>query len=403
MGRPVVSVATALAMVTGQLGSVALPVAVGSLALAAPAAAQQWQEIECASRGRDRAECALPRGVQRVELVRQLSSSACVEGRSWGTRANFGGPVLWVDEGCRGRFALVGAGGGWGGGGNPGWGGGQGGYAAQLTCDSYGSRPRRCEARTDNRVALMQVRGGRCAEGRDWGYDARSIWVDNGCQATFAYGYAGGGGGNWGGGYPGGGSFAAETDCQSWNGTYQRCNVNTGNRVGIVRVYAGQCRERRDWGYDDRSIWVDNGCRARFGYRYQGGGYPGGRPDDGGSNAGGVIAGVAIAAGLIALLAASGKKSGGGGGAPASVSADYDRFPSDAREEARACMAEAGRQIGATGGSRVALNRVDGVVRSGRGYRIEAQLAATYDGRAQTVTMHCTAEGNRVSAFDVKR
>ena len=43
--------------------------------------------------------------------------------------------------------------------------------------------------------------GGRCSRGRDWGYDADSIWVSGGCRAEFRYGYAGGT-------YPGGGNFA---------------------------------------------------------------------------------------------------------------------------------------------------------------------------------------------------
>jgi hypothetical protein len=37
---------------------------------------------------------------RRVELVRQLSSSACIEGRTWG-RDNRG---VWVTDGCRGEF-----------------------------------------------------------------------------------------------------------------------------------------------------------------------------------------------------------------------------------------------------------------------------------------------------------
>jgi len=57
--------------------------------------------LECASRDHRRRSCGTT--VERgVELVRQLSSAACVEGVSWGWDAG----RVWVDEGCRAEFAV---------------------------------------------------------------------------------------------------------------------------------------------------------------------------------------------------------------------------------------------------------------------------------------------------------
>ena len=62
-----------------------------------------WQQgmIECASRDGRLARCAIPvRG--GVQLVRQLSQSACVQGQSWG----WDGGGVWVANGCRARFSV---------------------------------------------------------------------------------------------------------------------------------------------------------------------------------------------------------------------------------------------------------------------------------------------------------
>ena len=57
--------------------------------------------VTCASEDGRHRSCAWQSRNGRPELVEQLSSSACVEGRSWG----FDGYQIWVDKGCRARFA----------------------------------------------------------------------------------------------------------------------------------------------------------------------------------------------------------------------------------------------------------------------------------------------------------
>jgi Protein of unknown function (DUF3011). len=74
-----------------------------------PGAGWNQQAVTCSSNDRRRRECQTPfRG--RAVLVENISSTACVEGRNWGS----GNGVIWVDGGCRGRFAPAG---GWGAGG----------------------------------------------------------------------------------------------------------------------------------------------------------------------------------------------------------------------------------------------------------------------------------------------
>jgi hypothetical protein len=58
------------------------------------------ERITCASNGGERVECRF-RQPGRVTLVRQISTTACVENNTWG--AGFGG-TMWVTKGCRGEF-----------------------------------------------------------------------------------------------------------------------------------------------------------------------------------------------------------------------------------------------------------------------------------------------------------
>ena len=57
--------------------------------------------VTCESSSGQRAECRIRTGAQ-VQLVKQLSTAACVRDNSWGT----GYGVLWVDKGCRGEFQV---------------------------------------------------------------------------------------------------------------------------------------------------------------------------------------------------------------------------------------------------------------------------------------------------------
>ncbi len=291
-----------------------------------------------------------------------------------------------------------------------------------VNCSSSVNSYFRCDLpdNTQSVTFLGPDRSGWCQEGRTWWREGDQLVVTNGCGGRFEALYYPDG---WGGGNypPGGGNwnqgFAGEVECAAWNNNRQRCNATTRNRVEIIEVMGGQCLQGRDWTFTGSRIEVRNGCRARFAYGYgnyipnsYGTTYPGNpgyQPprDNGGPSAGAVIGGVALAAGLIALLASQGKKgsnTSGSSGAAAKVSADLGLFPSDSRQEAQACMHEAGRQVGATGGTQVTLNRVDRVERTSSGWTLIAEMTGTYDGRAHKMTMDCRAKGTTVTGFEIR-
>lgn len=139
------------------------------------------QTFRCESRDNRYRECAT-NSRARARLVRQLSDTPCIEGRTWGS--NRGG--VWVDRGCRAEFA-AGRGNGWGNGGNwgnrPGYGNG---YAQTIRCESVDGRSRQCSADVRYGARLSrQLSDTRCVEGQNWGWDRRGVWVSRGCRAEF--------------------------------------------------------------------------------------------------------------------------------------------------------------------------------------------------------------------------
>src|SRR3546814_816793 len=146
------------------------------------------------------------------------------------------------------------------------------GYAGTIRCESRNNKQKRCNVRTDNRVDLQRVIGGRCSKGRDWGFTATQIWVSGGCRAEFRYGYANNGG------YPTPlpqpvKDYAGTIRCESRNNGYQQCNVATNDRVELVRRLGGRCNAGRQWGYtsshvrsEERRVGKEcvSTCRSRW-------------------------------------------------------------------------------------------------------------------------------------------
>jgi hypothetical protein len=130
-----------------------------------------------------------------VRLVRRLSDKPCVEGRSWGYDRN----GIWVNDGCRAIFRY------------------EVGSADDrrrddiFRLDKFGiedifKRPsntadyaterfklesndgRRATKRIDTSGGVRLVRklsDAPCVQGRSWGYDRNSVWVDDRCRAEF--------------------------------------------------------------------------------------------------------------------------------------------------------------------------------------------------------------------------
>ncbi len=204
--------------------------------------------IICSSNDGRYRECRTPfRG--RARLQENISNTRCIEGRNWGSRQG----LVWVDDGCRGRFIDSGNG----------WGNGQWGNQT-FRCESDGSRYRECRKPYRGTAHLVrQLSDARCTRDSTWGQNPQSVWVSRGCRAEFSMRD-----GDWGDNQ--GGNWGYSVTCASNNGRYTTCawERNRGRPRLIERLSNARCEEGRDWGYDyNRGLWVDNGCRARFGLR----------------------------------------------------------------------------------------------------------------------------------------
>jgi hypothetical protein len=227
-----------------------------------------------------------------------------------------------------------------------------------------------------------------------------------------------------------GNGYGQTIRCESRKNRTQRCSVNTENRVSLVRRLGGSCTQGRSWGYDKRSIWVSNGCRAEFAYgRWasggggSGGGGGGGHyppPDrDKGPSTGVVIAGVAVAAGLVALLASSANKKNKEAapaapdtppapekpvtfppGPPAALIADLSPLPTASRPSVQTCLHEAARQIGATGGTRLSYDKLVSLEPGNGGWRFGASLTASYPDGDRILPLYCRATPTKVIQLD---
>lgn len=72
---------------------------------ALPAQAATERVVQCRSHDYGYTECPA-HGLKQPQLIYQISSSACIVNRTWGFDRTRG--LLWVDDGCAGRFADVG-------------------------------------------------------------------------------------------------------------------------------------------------------------------------------------------------------------------------------------------------------------------------------------------------------
>jgi hypothetical protein len=198
-------------------------------------------EVLCESRNDRYTECTTPfRGVAIV--ARQLSGVRCIEGANFGSRPG----MVWVSRGCRARFVEDDR------------------YSAPpnaidaIVCESRDGRYRECRVPFRGRAALLrQLSSQPCVEGRSWGSRPGLLWVNHGCRASFTDAR--------GGGRP---DVAYSVTCASTDGRYRTCawNANAGRPQLLEQTSGTACIEGRTWGYDRREgLWVDRGCRGRFG------------------------------------------------------------------------------------------------------------------------------------------
>ena len=207
-----------------------------------PAAAQS---ATCESHDGRYRECRLPfSGTAQIE--RQLSSTSCEYGRTWGQRSS---GRVWVSDGCRARFVPAGD-----------WGQGSA-SGALLRCESSGGR-RVCRSGAAGRMTIQrQLSKTTCVEGRNWGsYGNGEVWVDGGCRAEFVPAYGGSSGWQR--------SRGHSVHCSSHDSAPSYCEWHS--RWGSPRLLrqhsSAACEQGRTWGYTrGRGLWVSGGCRGEFG------------------------------------------------------------------------------------------------------------------------------------------
>ncbi len=209
-----------------------------------PGTGSGYGSVLCESNDNRRRQCNT--GFRnRAALSQNLSNTRCVEGQNWGS----GNGYVWVDRGCRGRFVEGSY--------------GDGGYGAKVRCESTNNRYRECNTGFRGYATLSRkLSNARCTEGETWGQRGNgTVWVDRGCRAEFTEGNGG-----W---NPGGGNGNYSVTCNSQDNRRNTCPWNSryGRPYLIQQISSNSCREGSTWGYLGNQIWVDRGCRARFGAR----------------------------------------------------------------------------------------------------------------------------------------
>ncbi len=190
-----------------------------------------------------------------VFLARQLGTTACLEGDNWGYDP--ARDQIWVERGCRAEFII-------------------GGTVdakrplevldAVVVCESRNGRRTECAADTTAGVRIIRpLTEAACGFGRQWGFDAKGIWVDGNCRAEFAVR-----------GKPK--PLVTTLTCESHDSTRIHCPAETRFGVALLRRTTDQyCVLGRTWDFDAAGVWVSDGCSAQFalgGYRLPGGVLP---------------------------------------------------------------------------------------------------------------------------------
>jgi hypothetical protein len=226
-----------------------------------PKAAGGISRLTCESRENRRNECPLPEQVD-VRLVRVISTSPCLEGRSWG----WDDRKIWVTGGCRAEFELKSKR-------RPGYDLNRPDAAADLqalrACREEVLRrfPGTPNAQVTTSVAsregegLIRVNWSMRRGGRG---ECRINRIGKVVQFRTAPGSPAGGRRE--DVTPGQGpGQVRQVTCESQGGDRRECAIPSGGRVRLVKVLSdAPCTEGQSWGYDSERIWVSSGCRADF-------------------------------------------------------------------------------------------------------------------------------------------
>ena len=140
------------------------------------------------------------------------------------------------------------------------------GYGQQtISCGSPQHRLARCPVPGNWRgVRLVrQTSDASCVQGRSWGYDRGSVWVDKGCGGVFAAGDYNGGGWRPGPGWDH--DFVVGCGSPQYHRPFCQVDVGARGRVMLQRQTSStRCVEGQNWGWNRAGVWVDRGCSAQF-------------------------------------------------------------------------------------------------------------------------------------------
>lgn len=192
-------------------------------------------EIRCESTDSRPRSCATP-WTGGSELLRQLSGTHCVAGQNWSSSRG----EIRVSGGCRGVFVAM-----------------MESSPQEIRCESTDGRYKQCAAGLYGTPTLIrQLSDTPCRANQTFGLRDGVLWVDRGCRGTFRID------GNGAGGY--------SVTCSSADGRYTACawDHSRGVPVLLQTLSDRHCTQGYSWGYNRRaSLWVNHGCRARFGLR----------------------------------------------------------------------------------------------------------------------------------------
>jgi len=202
------------------------------------------QTIRCESNDGRQRVCNTPWRGQSI-LARQLSSARCTQGQTWFSAMG----RVTVTQGCRAEFSAT---------------AGPGSQLVILQCESSDGRLRSCGNDVVGRAQLQrQLSKQRCIENGNFGVRNRQLWVDGGCRGVFLVRTS-----NGHGNHPQPGGYSVT--CSSDKGRHATCawDARRGAPMLLQQLSKEACRAGYSWGYTARTgLWVNHGCRARFGTR----------------------------------------------------------------------------------------------------------------------------------------
>jgi hypothetical protein len=157
-----------------------------------------------------------------VRLTRQLSHSACIQGRTWSADSR----GIWVSNGCRAEFSIN----------------ARRNYRGN---DGYAS----------NGNGYYRDNGSRYGNQPEYQYG--NDRYGNGDYPNSSYRD-----GNYNNGY--GNSTSQVIRCDSTRDGRTYCRNESNGIVRLNRTYGGRCTEGQTWGSDGQGIWVSGDCAASF-------------------------------------------------------------------------------------------------------------------------------------------